>query len=107
LLRTRQRLQGLLSEVEADIAEAMRPVDDIDAQIAEGTGDNAALIAQRQSELERLRPTLEPLQAQASQLRSTLGDLNWGVELSSGGGAEVLSPAWVPDTPVNPNVPLN
>src|SRR5690606_6855752 len=61
LLRSRQRLQGLLSEVEADIAAAMRPVDDIDAQIAEGAGDDAALIAQRQSELERLRPTLEPL----------------------------------------------
>lgn len=107
LLRTKQRIQGLLVETDAEIDEAMQPIKDLEAKLAEGSVDPAVLIAQVQSERERLRPTLEPLQAQASQYRNTLGDLNLGVELSSGGGAEVLSPAWVPDTPVNPNVPVN
>ena len=107
LLQTKQRLNALLSETEAQITEAMEPVAEIDARIAEGAGDTAVLISQRAAEMERLRPTLDPLQSQASELRRTVGDLNLGVELAAGGGAQVLSPAWVPDTPVNPNVPLN
>jgi capsular exopolysaccharide synthesis family protein len=106
LLRTKERLQALLSETETQIEDVLQPVADIDQQIANG-GDPETLLAQRSAASDQLQPQLEPLQAQASQIRSTLGDLNLGVELSSGGGAEVLSPAWVPDTPVNPNVPLN
>jgi capsular exopolysaccharide synthesis family protein len=107
LLRTKQRLNALLSETDRQIAEVMEPITEIDAQITDGVGDPAALVSQRATEMELLRPTLEPLQGQAAELRRTLGSLNLGVELASGGGAEVLSPAWVPDTPVNPNVPLN
>ena len=107
LLETKSRLQALLSETEAEIAEVLEPVSAVDERIANGEGDPATNIAQRTGMVDQLRPTLEPLQAQASQIRGTLGDLNLGVELSSGGGAEVLSPAWVPDTPVNPNTPLN
>jgi capsular exopolysaccharide synthesis family protein len=107
LLDTKQRLQALLSELEAQIAREQAPLAEVDQQLAAQSGDPAFLVAQRESILQGLQPTLEPLQAQASQIRSTLGDLNLGVELSSGGGAEVLSGAWVPDTPVNPNVPLN
>jgi polysaccharide biosynthesis transport protein len=107
LLDTKQRLQALLSELEAQIAREQAPLAEVDQKLAAQSGDPAFLVAQRESILQGLQPTLEPLQAQASQIRSTLGDLNLGVELSSGGGAEVLSGAWVPDTPVNPNVPLN
>ena len=107
LLLTKQRLSALLSETEAQINEAMVPVAEIDQQIATSAGNPQSLVALREAEVDRLRPTLEPLQQQASQIRSTLGDLNLGVELSAGGGADVLSGAWVPDTPVNPNVPLN
>ncbi|MGH9260713.1 MAG: Wzz/FepE/Etk N-terminal domain-containing protein, partial [Acidimicrobiales bacterium] len=107
LLDTKQRLQALLSETEAQIAREQAPLAEIDQQLAAQSGNPAFLVAQREAKLTELRPTLEPLQAQASQIRSTLGDLNLGVELASGGGAEVLSGAWVPDTPVNPNVPLN
>jgi capsular exopolysaccharide synthesis family protein len=107
LLETKQRLGALLTETEAQITDVLAPVAAIDAELAQGAGDPAILIARREGELQRLQPTLEPLQQQASQIRGTLGDLNLGVELSSGGGAEVLSGAWVPDSPVNPNVPLN
>jgi len=107
LLETKQRLNALLSETEAQIAEEMAPVAEIDEQLATGDGDPAALLAQRTATLQQLQPALDPLQQQASEIRRTLGDLNLGVELAAGGGAEVLSPAWAPDTPVTPNVPLN
>ena len=107
LLETKQRLGALLTETEGQISDVLAPLAAIDAELAQGSGDPAVLIARREGELQRLQPTLEPLQQQASQIRSTLGDLNLGVELSAGGGAEVLSGAWVPDSPVNPNVPLN
>jgi polysaccharide biosynthesis transport protein len=107
LLQTKSRLQALLTETEAQMDEVLEPVAAIDQRIADGQGDPATNIAQRTSVLDQLQPSLEPLQAQASQLRRTLGDLDLGVELATGGGAEVLSPAWVPDTPVNPDVPLN
>jgi tyrosine-protein kinase len=107
LLDTKQRLNALLSETEAQIADVSAPVTEIDQRVATGEGDMAALLAQREATLDQLQPALDPLQEEASEIRRTLGNLNLGVELAAGGGAEVLSPAWVPDTPVNPNVPLN
>ena len=107
LLTTKERLNSLLRETEQRIEEIMAPVHEIDAQIAEGTGDPATLLAQREATMEGLAPELQPLQAQASEIRNLLGDLNLGIELAPGGGAEVLSPAWAPDTPVNRNIPLN
>ena len=65
------------------------------------------MLARIEAVREQLQPALDPLQQQASEIRRTLGSLNLGVELAAGGGAEVLSPAWAPDTPVSPNVPLN
>src|SRR5918997_4433847 len=107
LVETKSRLNSLLAEIQQQINAAMQPVRDYNAQIEQGGGDRAALVALRDAEMDRLAPTLEPLQAQAAEIRSTLGDLNLGIELAPGGGAEVLSPAWVPSTPVSPNVPLN
>jgi capsular exopolysaccharide synthesis family protein len=107
LIDVKSRLNSLLAEIEQQIDEAMQPVQDLNAQIEAGNGDRGALIALRDAEFERLAPTLEPLQAQAAEIRSTLGKLNLGIELTPGGGAELLSPAWVPSTPVSPNVPLN
>lgn len=103
LLGIKQRLQALLAEVEAQIEEERAPLDEIDARIRAGTGN----MDEREIAEADLAPVLEPLHAQATQIRTTLGDLNFGVELAAGGGAEVLSFAWVPDAPVSPNVPLN
>jgi capsular exopolysaccharide synthesis family protein len=66
-----------------------------------------ALLTQRSLTLEELQEQLDPLESEAGRIRTTLSDINLGVELSVGGGAQVLSTAWVPDTPVSPNVPLN
>lgn len=107
LLTTKERLNSLLRETEQRIEEVMAPVREIDAQIAEGRGDPATLLAQREATMEGLAPELQPLQSQASEIRNLLGDLNLGIELAPGGGAELLSPAWAPDTPVNRNIPLN
>jgi polysaccharide biosynthesis transport protein len=107
LAETKRQLQALLAENQAQIDEVMQPVSELDAQIAEEGGDDATLLAQREQIVDDLQPQLEPLEAEASRIRTTLSDINLGVELSAGGGAEVLSTAWVPDTPVSPNIPLN
>lgn len=107
LAETKRQLQALLEETEAQIDTIMQPVAEIDAQLEEGAGDAAVLFERRQTTLSGLQGQLEPLEREAGRIRSTLSDINLGVELSSGGGAEVLSTAWVPDTPVSPNLPLN
>jgi capsular exopolysaccharide synthesis family protein len=107
LLETRQRLQGLLTDIGQQIEAAREPLEAIETQISEGTGDVQALAARLDVETERLNPTLQPLQAQESEIRNLLGELNLGVELAAGGGAEVLSGAGGAGTPVSPNIPLN
>jgi capsular exopolysaccharide synthesis family protein len=105
LAETKRQLQALLAENQAQIDTLMQPVAEIDAQIATNPSD--ALWDQREAKLADLQDQLDPLEVEASRLRTTLSDINLGVELSAGGGAEVLSTAWVPDTPVSPNLPLN
>jgi capsular exopolysaccharide synthesis family protein len=107
LSSTRQQLQALLAETTAQIDAIKAPVDELDRQISEPGGDDTTLFAQRQAKLAELAPELEPLQAEATRIRGILGDVGLGVELAAGGGAEVLSIAGAPDTPVSPNLPLN
>ncbi len=107
LLTTRQRLQGLLSELETRISETREPIDAVDAQIASGQGDLARLTTERRNLEADLQPVLQPLEGQVAEIESRLGSLTIGVELATGGGAEVLGYAWTPDTPVSPNIPLN
>ena len=108
LLTTRQGLEGLLAEIEARIAQARQPIEDIDAQIATASaGDLARLTTERRNLETDLEPVVQPLEGQVTEIESRLGRLTIGVELASGGGAEVLGFAWVPDTPVSPNIPLN
>jgi tyrosine-protein kinase len=106
LTTTKGQLLALLGEIEAQIAEIRQPVTEIDNEIAAG-GNAEVLFPQRQALEQELRPQTDPLNAQASDIRQRLGDLNLGVELAAGGGAEVLSDAGAPDTPVSPNLPLN
>ncbi len=107
LSNTRQQLGSLLAETTSQIDTIKAPVDEIDRQISEPGGDDTTLFAQRQAKLAELAPELEPLQAEATRIRGILGDVDLGVELAAGGGAEVLSIAGAPDTPVSPNLPLN
>ena len=107
LLLARQRLQGLLSDVETEIAEVSQPIAEVDEQIAAGAGNSEILALRRDAAVQSVTPVLEPLQAQASEIRELLGGLNLGVEIATGGGAEVLSPAGGAGTPVSPNIPLN
>jgi tyrosine-protein kinase len=106
LTKTKGQLQALLADIEGQMAGIRQPITDIDEQIA-GGGNANALIQQRAALEESLKPQLDPLAAQATEIRQTLGDINLGVELAAGGGAEVLSDAGAPDTPVSPNLPLN
>jgi len=107
LNNTKGRLQALLTQTEQQIDAINQPVADIDDRIAAGQGDPQTLIVQRQALVEQLSDQLDPLASEATRIRTELGDINLGVELSAGGGAEVLSVAGAPDTPVSPNLPLN
>ncbi len=107
LAETKRQLQALLQETEAEIERINEPVAELDAQLVEPGANTEALLAQREALVAEREDQIEPLSATAAQIRDTLANINLGVELSSGGGAEVLSTAWVPDTPVSPNLPLN
>ena len=107
LAETKRQLQALLQENVDQIATIEAPVDAIEAELTEPGANIEGILARRDAELTGLQGQLDPLEAEATRIRSTLGDINLGVELASGGGAEVLSTAWVPDTPVTPNIPLN
>ncbi len=107
LTTTKGQLLALLGEIQTQIATIRQPLDDIDNEIASNAGNANALILQRQAKERDLAPQLDPLNAQAADINQRLGDLNLGVELAAGGGAEVLSDAGAPDTPVSPNLPLN
>ena len=101
--QTKQRLQALLVRDRGpDRRHAQQPIAEIEAQLAAGEGDPTTVLAQREAGREELQPALEPLQQQVSEIRRTLGSLNLGVELAAGGGAEVLSPAWRPRHPGQP-----
>lgn len=107
LANMKRQLQALLDEAEGQITEISAPVAEIDDQIRQNPQNAEVLLDQRAVVLEGLQGQLDPLESEANRIRTTLGDINLGVELSSGGGAAVLSPAWVPDAPVSPNIPLN
>lgn len=107
LSATKGRLAALLAEDEDKIAKIRKPLDEIDAQLAAGAPNSDALVAQRTSVEAELSSETDPLTAEVTRIRNTLGDINLGVELAAGGGAEVLSLAGAPDTPVSPNLPLN
>ncbi len=107
LLTTRQRLQALLAETEERIEQTRQPLEDLNARIASGEGDLIRLNAERQNLEEDIEPVLQPLRQQVAEIQDRLGNLSVGVELATGGGAEVLGYAWTPDSPVSPNVPLN
>ena len=107
LAQVKGQMQALLQENEAEVETLMQPIAEIDARIVDDPGNAEVLFEQRRVTLDGLHDQLDPLELEASRLRSTLSDINLGVELSAGGGAEVLSTAWVPDTPVSPNIPLN
>lgn len=107
LAETKRHLQALLAESQAEIDQIRGPVDEIEQRLAEPGADVDTLLAQRTVKLEEIQGQLDPLELEASRIRGTLSDINLGVELAAGGGAQVLSTAYVPDTPVSPNLPLN
>jgi capsular exopolysaccharide synthesis family protein len=107
LAQTKGHLQELLAENERQIAEIRAPVAELEQQLGEPGADLDQVLAQRDVVLEEIQPQLAPLEREVDRIQTTLSDFNLGVELAAGGGAEVLSTAAVPDTPVTPNVPLN
>jgi tyrosine-protein kinase len=107
LNETKGRLTALLQEIEDQIDTINQPLAEIDDQLRNRQGDAAVLLEQRTQLSDQLKDETDPLTAQAAQIRGTLARVDLGVELSSGGGAEVLRLAGAPDTPVSPNLPLN
>jgi capsular exopolysaccharide synthesis family protein len=108
LIGVTDMLQEQLNQVDEDIAAVSRPIDELEGQLANGSeSERQGAAAQLASERERLQPQLDPLHAQAGELRTKLNDIRFGIELASAGNAQVLSSAGVPDAPVSPNLPLN
>jgi capsular exopolysaccharide synthesis family protein len=107
LNETKGKLEALLQETLDQIDTLNQPLAAIDAQLSNSPANSAALVQQRSLLQDQIKDQTDPLTSQAAQIRGTLADINLGVELAAGGGAEVLSLAGAPDTPVSPNLPLN
>jgi capsular exopolysaccharide synthesis family protein len=108
LIGVTDMLSEQLDHVNEQIAEVREPITRIEEQLLSGDeGTRQAAGAQINSLRAELAPQLDPLSAQAGQLRARLDDVSFGIELASAGNAEVLSAAGVPDAPVSPNLPLN
>jgi capsular exopolysaccharide synthesis family protein len=105
-------LAGQLNVVQTNIATTSKPVNDLTTEInnAAAEGDTATVQAkngeraQLQTELE---PKLTALHNVESQLQEQQYQMQFSAQLANGGGAEVISPAFAPSTPVSPNLPRN
>jgi capsular exopolysaccharide synthesis family protein len=108
LIAVTDLLQEQLAQVQAQIDEVSQPIAELERQLNEGNdAERQAAAAQIDETRAGLLPQLNPLNAQAGELRTQIGDLQFGVELAAAGNAELLSGAGVPDSPVSPNLPLN
>lgn len=109
MINVTRQLSEFLQSVEQQMAEIRRPITELQDQLVAETDPVASLALRDRltAEEDRLAPQLEPLASQAAEFRRRIGDLQFGVELTTGGGAEVISLAGSPDAPISPNLPRN
>ena len=102
LLAVGTEIRTKVDELTAQIAEVRAPLDDIERRLQENPG-NASLLAQRASTAESLAPTLTPLESQRAFYQSQLEELDFVADVESAGGAQVITTAEAPSSPVSPN----
>lgn len=101
LLSVGTEIQGKIDELSSHIAEVRQPLTDLEAQLADKP-DDEALIAQQADLADQLEPTLTPLESQRSFYESQIEDLELTADIAQSGGAQVLTTAEAPESPVSP-----
>ena len=101
LVAVGSQLQAKIDELAARIDEVRQPLDDLEAQLAANPGDDD-LRAQRDDLAAELDSTLGPLESQRSFYESQMEDLELTADIARSGGAQVVTTAEAPDSPVSP-----
>jgi capsular exopolysaccharide synthesis family protein len=110
LLSASEEIQTRLDALRQQIADVIRPLDEINAQVAAapaGSPERIELEDQRQSVVAEVLPELAPLQSRESTFRGQLSQLQLSQDLTQLGGVEVLAAAEEPSSPVSPKTVMN
>jgi capsular exopolysaccharide synthesis family protein len=105
-------LADQLNVVQENITTTSQPIDDLtnEINVAAGEGDTATVQAKNAERAQlqtELQSKLNALHNVESQLQEQMYQMQFSAQLANGGGAEVISPAFAPSTPVSPNLPRN
>ena len=101
LLSVGTELQTKIDKLVAQVATISQPITDIESRLANDPG-NQALSDERDALRSELAGQLEPLQSQRSFYQKQLDDLQFTAQIAQTGGAQVLTPAEAPRSPVSP-----
>ena len=101
LLAVGEEIRSKIDDLDARIAEIRQPLTDLENQAANAPG-NDALQSQIDDLEEQLAPQFAPLESQRSFYESQIEDLELTATITQSSGAQVLTVAEVPETPVSP-----
>lgn len=101
LLAVGAEIQSKIDDLTSRIAEARQPLTDIEARLAVDPG-NDELAAQQADLADQLEPSLTPLESQRSFYEGQIDDLELTADIAQSGGAQVLTTADPPESPVSP-----
>ncbi len=101
LLAAGAEIQVQIDRLGTEIAELRRPLDEAEAALSDDP-ENEALLAERDRVAVRVQSELVPLESQQDFNRQQLDDLELTAGLIRAGGAQVLTEATPPASPVSP-----
>ena len=101
LLAVGEEIQAKIDELDIRIAEQRKPLTDLERRLANDPG-SSELQAQRDDLASQLAPSLTPLESQRSFYESQIEDLELSADITRSSGAQVLTVAEAPDSPVSP-----
>lgn len=101
ILTAGNEIQGQIDRLQTEIDELRLPLLAIDQDLADDP-DNAALLAQRQALAAAIDADVAPLEGQQAFYRQQLENLQLTAGLARSGGAQVLTEAEPPTSPVSP-----
>lgn len=100
LLKVGSEIQSKIDDLNARIATAKAPLDDLDRRLAADPG-NDGLAAQREALSQNLAPTLTPMQSNLGFLQTQLDQLDLFADVASSSGAQRVRSATA-EGPVSP-----
>jgi capsular exopolysaccharide synthesis family protein len=101
LLAVGEEIQTKIDDLDARIVEIRQPLTDLEAQAAADPEDEA-LAAQRDDLAAQLAGQIAPLENQRTFYEGQIEDLELSADITRSSGAQVLTVAEAPDTPVSP-----